>query len=158
MKHKVSKIKRIALSILAVVCALSSTTAISASAVSSSKSVALQNGYTHRLSFNLGKSSGTVDFDITNGGTCTMKDVVTAIEYTSSGSFVRNVSDEVKKSSVKNLSVSVSRKSGTSNVLKNYIAIGYNYSSTAKNRSNATTYFETVEIGDNAIKTKIINP
>ena len=61
-----------------------------------------------------------------------MKDSITAIEYTSGGAFVRNVSAETTKSDVKNLSVSVSRKSGTSNVLKNYIAIGYNYSSTAK--------------------------
>lgn len=34
----------------------------------------------------------------------------------------------------------------------------YNYSSTAKISSNATTYFEAVEIGNAAIKTKNINP
>lgn len=158
MKQKVSKIKRIALTTLAAVCALSSVAAISAGAVSSSKSVPLKNGYTHQLSFNVGKSSGSADYDITNGGFCRMKDSITAIEYTSGGAFVRNVSAETTKSDVKNLSVSVSRKSGTSNVLKNYIAIGYNYSSTAKSRSNATTYFEAVEIGNAAIKTKIINP
>lgn len=158
MKQKVSKIKRIALTALAAVCALSSVAAISAGAVSSSKSVPLKNGYTHQLSFNVGKSSGSADYDITNGGFCRMKDSITAIEYTSGGAFVRNVSAETTKSDVKNLSVSVSRKSGTSNVLKNYIAIGYNYSSTAKSRSNATTYFEAVEIGNAAIKTKIINP
>lgn len=158
MKQKVSKIKRIALTTLAVVCALSSVAAISAGAVSSSKSVPLKNGYTHQLSFNVGKSFGSADYDITNGGFCRMKDSITAIEYTSGGAFVRNVSAETTKSDVKNLSVSVSRKSGTSNVLKNYIAIGYNYSSTAKSRSNATTYFEAVEIGNASIKTKIINP
>ena len=158
MKQKVSKIKRIALTALAAVCTLSSVAAISAGAVSSSKSVPLKNGYTHQLSFNVGKSSGSADYDITNGGFCRMKDSITAIEYTSGGAFVRNVSAETTKSDVKNLSVSVSRKTGTSNVLKNYIAIGYNYSSTAKSRSNATTYFEAVEIGNAAIKTKIINP
>ena len=158
MKHKVSKIKRVTLTALAAVCALSSVAAISAGAVSSSKSVPLKNGYTHQLSFNVGKSSGSADYDITNGGFCRMKDSITAIEYTSRGAFVRNVSAETTKSDVKNLSVSVSRKSGTSNVLKNYIATGYNYSSTAKSRSNATTYFEAVEIGNAAIKTKIINP
>ena len=158
MKHKVSKIKRVTLTALAAVCALSSVAAISAGAVSSSKSVPLKNGYTHQLSFNVGKSSGSADYDITNGGFCRMKDSITAIEYTSGGEFVRNVSAETTKSDVKNLSVSVSRKSGTSNVLKNYIATGYNYSSTAKSRSNATTYFEAVEIGNAAIKTKIINP
>lgn len=158
MKHKVSKIKRVTLTALAAVCALSSVAAISAGAVSSSKSVPLKNGYTHQLSFNVGKSSGSADYDITNGGFCRMKDSITAIEYTSGGAFVRNVSAETTKSDVKNLSVSVSRKSGTSNVLKNYIATGYNYSSTAKSRSNATTYFEAVEIGNAAIKTKIINP
>ena len=83
-----------------------------------------------------------------------MNDSITA----SGGAFVRNVSAETTKSDVKNLSVSVSRKTGASNVLKNYIAIGYNYSSTAKIRSNATTYFEAVEIGNAAIKTKNINP
>lgn len=158
MKHKVSKIKRVTLTALAAVCALSSVAAISAGAVSSSKSVPLKNGYTHQLSFNVGKSSGSADYDITNGGFCRMKDSITAIEYTSGGAFVRNVSAETTKSDVKNLSVSVSRKSGTSNVLKNYIATGYNYSSTAKSRSNATTYFEAVEIGNASIKTKIINP
>ena len=158
MKHKVSKIKRVTLTALAAVCALSSVAAISAGAVSSSKSVPLKNGYTHQLSFNVGKSSGSADYDITNGGFCRMKDSITAIEYTNGGAFVRNVSAETTKSDVKNLSVSVSRKSGTSNVLKNYIATGYNYSSTAKSRSNATTYFEAVEIGNAAIKTKIINP
>lgn len=158
MKQKVRKIKRVAVTSLAAVCALSSVIAISANAVSSSKSVPLKNGYTHQLSFNVGKSSGSADYDITNGGFCRMKDSITAIEYTSGGAFVRNVSSETTKSDVKNLSVSVSRKSGTSNVLKNYIATGYNYTSTAKSRSNATTYFETVEIGNAAIKTKIINP
>lgn len=158
MKHKTSKMKRIVLITMAVVCALSSVAAISAGAVSSSKSVPLKNGYTHRLSFNVGKSSGSADYDITNGGFCRIKDSITAIEYTSGGAFVRNVSAETTKSDVKNLSVSVSRKSGTSNILKNYVAIGYNYSSTAKSRSNATTYFDVIEIGDAAIKTKINNP
>ena len=55
---------------MAVVCALSSTAAISAGAVSSSRSVQLQNGYTQQLSFNLSKSSGTSDFDIINGSFC----------------------------------------------------------------------------------------
>ncbi len=83
---------------------------------------------------------------------------LTGIEYTSGGKFVRNVSAESDKSDVKNLSVKVNRKSGTSDYIKNYICIGYNYSSTAKNRVAANTYFDAIEIGDHEIQTKIINP
>lgn len=56
MKQKTSKFKRVVITALAAVCALSSVAAISAGAVSSSKSVPLKNGYTHRLSFNVGKA------------------------------------------------------------------------------------------------------
>lgn len=80
MKQKVSKIKRIALTTLAVVCALSSVAAISAGAVSYSSdghSVTISkddttNGYTLKLSAEDGSSVGSC-WEVTNGGPTTLK-------------------------------------------------------------------------------------
>lgn len=157
-KKLLSKTKRIVISAMAAVCALSSVAAISAGAVSASCTVNLQNGYKHTLAINFGTSSGTSTFSITSGGACDIKNSITAIEYNSSGAFVRNVSSNAATEYTSSRTCTVSRKSGTSNVLKNYDGIGYNYTSTAKSRVAQSTYFCAVEIGSHGIETRLITP
>lgn len=154
MKHK---IKRVIIASMAVVCALSSTFSIGASALSSNRSVGLKNGYTHKLAFNVSSSTGTSTFSISNGGPCDIKNSLTAIEYTSGGTFVRNVSSNASLSYTQTRTCTVSRSS-SSNVLRNYVGIGYNSSSSAKSRVSGNSYFKTIEIGDKGIETNILHP
>lgn len=80
MKQKVSKIKRIALTTLAAVCAMSSFAAISAEAISYSTdghsvtvaSNETTNGYTLKLSAEDGSAVGSC-WEVTNGGPTTLK-------------------------------------------------------------------------------------
>ena len=152
------KIKRAFVLSVITVCIFYSTNIMSVSAKTSSRNVFMKNGYTQQLSFNVGKTSGSADFDIVNGGFCSMKVDILAIEYNSSGKFVRNVAGTNKTQNGKYTSAKVARKSGASDTIKNYIASGYNYSTTVKSRVAANTYFEAVEIGSHSVKTKIINP
>lgn len=157
-KKLLSKTKRIVISTMAAVCALSSVAAISAGAVSDKCPVNLQNGYKHELEIDFRASSGTSTFRLSNGVSGNIKNSITAIEYTSTGTFVRNVSSNAAKEYTSSRTCTVSRKSGTSNVLKNYDGIGYNYTSTAKSRVAQSTYFCAVEIGSHGIETRLITP
>ena len=114
MKHKVSKIKRIALSILAVVCALSSTAAISASAASNTKYAEMSNGYTVSSYTGYSGVSTTGIGTVTNGGPCSIK--VWTYGYYKSGSYVKlscNAYDSINNN-----------KSLTVNTSGNYNLIG----------------------------------
>ena len=140
------KIKRAFVLSVITVCIFYSTNIMSVSAKTSSRNVSMKNGYTQQLSFNVGKTSGSADFDIVNGGFCSMKVDILAIEYNSSGKFVRNVAGTNKTQNGKYTSAKVARKSGTSDTIKNYIASGYNYSTTVKSRVAANTYFKQLRL------------
>lgn len=151
------KTKRTIITVMASIIAITSVASLGASAKSSSRSVKLNNGYTHKLSFNISSSSGTSTFSITNGGACNIKNSLTAVEYTSNGAFVRNVSSNAATSYTTSRNCSVSRKTN-SDVLKNFVGVGYNYSSSAKERVSGDSYFKTIEIGNAGIETNVINP
>lgn len=150
-------IKRFIISCVAVVFALSSNILIGAGALSSSRSASLQNGYTHKLAFNISSSSGTSTFSITSGGPCEIKNILSAIEFNSSGAVVRTVTSELPRASTTSRTCSVSRSS-SSNVLKNFSSTGYNYTSGARSRVSGNSYFRTIEIGDKGIETLTLNP
>lgn len=157
MKHKTNKAKKVLAAALATVCAVSSMSLISASATSStSNSVYLKNGYTQSMYFNFTSGSGKLDLDITNGGLCSLRTTITAVEYNKNGKFVRNLY-ATKKSDTKNQTCKVSRKS-SSNRIKTYVGQGTNYSSKAKKAASGTKYFNSVAYNSNQITTKVINP
>lgn len=155
---KKRKFKRTVAVVMAAICMLSSFAVVNVNAVSgSSYSVALKNGKTHQLSINFGKASGSSTFYAT-GGASDIKNTLTAVEYTSSGTFVRNVSSTANRDYTASRVCKVSRKSGTSNVLVNYYGLAYNYSSTSKKYYDSTKYFNAVSADSHIIQTKLITP
>ena len=75
MKHRIGKIKRIMVTTIAAVCALSSTAAICASAADDSVTIPSSettNGYTLKLSAVTGSSLGS-KWAVTNGGPTSLK-------------------------------------------------------------------------------------
>ena len=157
MKHRIGKIKRIMITTIAAVCALSSTAAICANATSSSKSVKLTNGYEQKLSFNVSKSSGTSTFSISNGGPLEISNYMCCIEYDSGGHYFRSLANSTGTSYTTS-QTSTLKRSSSSNYLSYFYSLGYNNVYTAKENVNGGTYFVNILIGDKDIETKYIFP
>lgn len=107
MKHKISKKKRMAIAIMAVLCAFSSVTAVSANAASNTKYKEMSNGYTVSSYTGYSGVATTGVGKVTNGGTCSIK--VWAYGYYKSGGYVKlscNSYDNVDNN--KSLTVSTS--------------------------------------------------
>ena len=105
MKQQTSKIKRIALTTMAVACAFSSIAAISANAASNTRNAEMSNGYTVSSTTRYAGNATTGEGNVTNGGPCSIK--VLVYGYYKSGSYVKlscNSYDSVKNN--KNLTVS----------------------------------------------------
>lgn len=86
MKHKVSKIKRIGVTVIASICALSSFASISASAASKTTYGEMSNGYLISSTTSYSGVGTTGTGKVTNGGPCSIR--VRAYGYYKSGNYV----------------------------------------------------------------------
>lgn len=151
------KIKKFAIVTMVSALTLTSLASFNTSALSTSRTATLTNGYKHKLAITFSNSSAQSVFSISSGGPCTIKNYMECREYNSSGALVKTYTKTSPEAYATERSCSVSRSS-SSNHLDKLSSWGTNKGYAAKTRVAGNTYFKAIEIGDYSIQTNILSP